>query len=50
MKNLILSALALWIALGAAAQNPDSTQGYRFTDGKIIRTTPVKNQNRSGTC
>ena len=50
MKNLILSALVLWIALGAAAQNPDSTQGYRFTDGKIIRTTPVKNQNRSGTC
>lgn len=50
MKNLLLSALALWMALGAVAQNPDSIEGYRFTDGKIIRTTPVKNQNRSGTC
>lgn len=50
MKNLLLSALALWMALGAVAQNPDSIEGYRFTDRKIIRTTPVKNQNRSGTC
>ena len=50
MNNLLLSALALWMALGAVAQNPDSIEGYRFTDGKIIRTTPVKNQNRSGTC
>lgn len=50
MKKLLLCALALCLALGAAAQNPDSVEGYRFTDGKIIRTTPVKNQNRSGTC
>lgn len=50
MKNLLLSALALWMALGAVAQNPDSVEGYCFTDAKIIRTTPVKNQNRSGTC
>lgn len=50
MKNLLLSALAICLALGAAAQKPDSTQGYHFTDGKIIRSTPVKNQNRSGTC
>ncbi len=50
MKNLLFATLALCLALGAAAQNPDSTEGYRFTDGKIIRSTPVKNQNRSGTC
>lgn len=50
MKKLLLCTLALCLALGAAAQNPDSVEGYRFTDGKIIRTTPVKNQNRSGTC
>ena len=50
MKKLLLCALALCLALGADAQNPDSVEGYRFTDGKIIRTTPVKNQNRSGTC
>lgn len=29
--------------------NPDST-GFTFTDIKIIPTTPVKNQNKSGTC
>ncbi|MDE5906685.1 MAG: C1 family peptidase, partial [Alistipes sp.] len=25
-------------------------EGYRFTDGKSAEMTPVKNQNRSGTC
>ena len=50
MKNLLTTALALCLALGAAAQTPDSTQGYRFTEGKILRTTPVKDQSRSGTC
>ncbi len=28
---------------------PDST-GFTFTDVKVIRTTPVKDQNKSGTC
>ena len=28
---------------------PDST-GFTFTDVKVIPTTPVKDQNRSGTC
>ncbi|MCM1378047.1 MAG: C1 family peptidase [Clostridium sp.] len=28
---------------------PDST-GFKFTDVKIIKTTPVKDQNKSGTC
>lgn len=50
MKNLLLTALAICLALGAAAQTPDSTEGYHFTDVKIIRSTPVKDQNRSGTC
>ena len=50
MKNLLTTALALCLAFGAAAQTPDSTQGYRFTEGKILRTTPVKDQSRSGPC
>ena len=29
--------------------NPDST-GFKFTEIKTIPTTPVKNQNKSGTC
>ncbi|MBQ1723836.1 MAG: aminopeptidase, partial [Muribaculaceae bacterium] len=28
---------------------PDST-GFKFTDTKVIKTTPVKDQNKSGTC
>ncbi len=35
--------------VGAEPENPDST-GFKFTDVKIIPTTPVKDQNKSGTC
>ncbi|MBD5304233.1 MAG: aminopeptidase [Bacteroides sp.] len=34
---------------GAEPVNPDST-GFKFTDVKVIKTTPVKDQNKSGTC
>lgn len=30
-------------------ENPDST-GFKFTDIKVLKTTPVKDQNKSGTC
>ena len=46
--SIILAAVALWT--GAAAQNESPEGGYRFTDTKVIPTTDVKNQNRSGTC
>ena len=62
MKKIILFAGAL-LASGVAnatyfqapemddakVVNPDST-GFTFTDVKIIPTTPVKDQNKSGTC
>lgn len=52
MKNLMLSLIALCLALTAGAQIADTTsaEGYRFTDTKIIPTTAVKDQSRSGTC
>ena len=52
MKNLFTLSIALCWTLFAAAQEPDTVkaEGFRFTDSKIIETTPVKNQNRSGTC
>lgn len=52
MKNLMLSLIALCLALTAGAQTADTTsaEGYRFTDTKIITTTAVKDQSRSGTC
>ena len=51
MKNLF-TLLALCCLMTAAAQEPeaDKQEGYQFTDVKTIETTPVKNQNRSGTC
>ena len=47
--SILLAAAALWT--GAVAQ-PEAKrpEGYQFTDTKVIPTTEVKNQNRSGTC
>ena len=52
MKNL-LTLLMLCTAFAAGAQTAETggePEGYRFTDRNILRTTPVKDQNRSGTC
>lgn len=56
MKKIVLS---LGLALGsifytsawtkAEPVNPDST-GFKFTDEIVIKTTPVKDQNKTGTC
>lgn len=52
MKKTIFTLLAAAALLGAAAQTPGGTEaeGYRFTDTKVLDITPVKDQNRSGTC
>ena len=60
MKKHILLGAAVLMGLTANAThfeapssaepvNPDST-GFKFTDVKILPTTPVKDQNKSGTC
>lgn len=53
MIKPIISSLALVMAVAAAADDkvviPDST-GFKFTDVKVIKTTSVKDQNKSGTC
>lgn len=53
MKHLFLAILAAGMAFSAAADDkvviPDST-GFKFTDVKVIKGTPVKDQNKSGTC
>ncbi len=62
MKRIILASLLAaglpmmasktYMEAPAGAQevvSPDST-GFKFTDIKILKTTPVKNQNKSGTC
>ncbi len=52
-KNILCSVIATAIVMGASADDkvvvPDST-GFKFTDVKVVKTTPVKNQNKSGTC
>ena len=53
MKHLFLTLIAACLVFGAMADdqivNPDST-GFKFTDVKVIKSTPVKDQNKSGTC
>lgn len=55
MKSFILTVMALGIvALNANAGDPkiitpDST-GFKFTDTKVIKTTKVEDQYKSGTC
>ena len=53
MKKLLTLMAAVAIAWSASAQEPEAekqVEGYQFTDQVVIKTTPVKNQNRSGTC
>lgn len=51
MKKFFCGALAVAFAAGvnAAPVHPDST-GFKFTDVKVVKTNPVRDQNKSGTC
>lgn len=53
IKNLLTIMLAAGMTFAASADDkvvvPDST-GFKFTDIKVVKTTPVKDQNKSGTC
>ena len=53
MKKIFAGILAVSIAVAASAQEPDQEvpdNGFTFRDKKTIRTTDVKDQNKSGTC
>ncbi|MBQ4532773.1 MAG: aminopeptidase [Alistipes sp.] len=46
MKKLfVLAVLAVGFAAAASAQ-----EGYKFTDQKVVKTVPITNQYKSGTC
>lgn len=54
LKFLMMPAVALCFAGNALADDegvvvPDST-GFKFTDVTVVKTTPVQDQNQSGTC
>ncbi len=51
-KHLLCGAIALVSTMAYADDEiitPDST-GFQFTDVKVVKTTSVKDQNKSGTC
>lgn len=55
MKKTIALSLTLAAALGTFAMPADSVatdsvKGFKFTDVKTVKTTSVKDQNKSGTC
>ena len=55
MKKILLSAIILAMGFGAVAQPAQTDEkkpatGYKFTMVKELKYTPVKNQNRTGTC
>ena len=56
IKNLISISLCLLFISYSWAQEPKNdkekakTDGYEFTDTKIAKYTPVKDQSSSGTC
>ena len=55
MKRYILGGVALSMAIGLLHADDkkvanDSTGGFKFTDVKNVKTTSVKDQNKTGTC
>ncbi len=50
MKRFILPAMLIAAAAAQATEPADSVQGFKFTDTHTVKTTSVKDQNRSGTC
>lgn len=52
MNKLFLGLMAVsafFCSASAAIENPDST-GFKFTDVKVVKSTSMKNQAKSGTC
>ncbi|MDE6249715.1 MAG: aminopeptidase [Paramuribaculum sp.] len=54
MKLLLCSAMVALTAFSAAADNsteaPKDSTGFEFTDVTLVKTSPVRDQNKSGTC
>ena len=53
MKKLLLFAVVMAMGFGVLAQTPNEKEkkpatGYQFTIVKELKSTPVKNQNRTG--
>ena len=49
-RSILLAAALLGAVLTAAAQEANKPEGYKLTDTKTVKTVPVTNQYKSGTC
>ena len=49
-RSILLAAATLGAIFTIAAQEADKPEGYKFTDTKTVKTVPVTNQYKSGTC
>jgi len=47
MKKLLLPVFGVMLGLGLSAQKPEP---YTFSEVKVLAATPVKNQEKTGTC
>ncbi|MFQ3676199.1 MAG: aminopeptidase, partial [Endomicrobiia bacterium] len=51
MKKIVLLLIIPFLTMGLFAQDEESKkEGYVFTMVKEVKTTPVKDQYRAGTC
>lgn len=52
MKKYIVAVTCLALAMGVSAKKKaeKEPEGFKFTDVTVVKTTPVKDQNKSGTC
>ena len=47
---LLFALSVLSVSVAVAGEDEKKEAGYKFTDVKVLKDTPVKDQNRSGTC
>ena len=47
---MLMATLALGAYADEKNEKSDTVAGFKFTDVKLVKTTPVKDQNKSGTC
>ncbi len=50
MRRIILLSISVLLFIGIQAQETKKIGGFTFTTVKDLKATPVKNQNKSGTC
>ena len=50
ISAMLMASLSFGVYADETAEKNDTVAGFKFTDVKLVKTTPVKDQNKSGTC